>query len=389
MNSPTASTAPPRVTILVANTGGGHYSVARGLAEAFEGLAHVTFLNLLDDHAPFPWNRCAATYGPLVNQYRWFWRVLYWYGTSRKRVTLSERLAYPLVRRQVGPPLFATCPDVVISAHPLEVAIPLRLLRSSGSRAPFVTIAADPVSPPLAWFCPDVDLCVVATEPARAVALEAGMDAAKVQVIGLPVRREFASVRGRSKPAARARLGLRADLPLIMLSGGGAGIGRLAELARAITMQLAASATPAQMAVITGHNATLRQSLEGEQWPIPVRILGFIKEMADWLAAVDLLITKAGPTTLAEAACVGVPAIITDFVPGQETGNVAWIERHGAGIFEPEPFRVARLVSEWLLPGNPSLAEMSVRAANIAQPHAAAQIVRATLSLLEPPVTKL
>ena len=39
--------------------------------------------------------------------------------------------------------------------------------------------------------------------------------------------------------------------------------------------------------------------------------LGFVTQMADYMAASDILITKAGPGTIAEAAALGLPVMIT------------------------------------------------------------------------------
>lgn len=372
----------PRVAILTGNMGGGHRSCARSLAEAFEGLAQVIPLYLIDDYAPFPFNAMSATYAPWVNYAPWLWRLAYRFGASRERVEWAELATYPFVRRQIAPPLVTTWPDLVISVHPLQINLPLRVLRSAGNRAPFISVVTDPVTPPVAWFCPDVDLCVVATEPARQAALANGLEPSKVKVIGLPIRRAFAEICGRSRPDARAGLGLRADLPLVLLTGGGAGIGKLLSTAKAITGRLAREETPAQMAIIAGNNDVLLRRLRSESWPIPVTVLGFVEDMASWLAATDLLITKAGPTTLAEAACAGVPVLITGFVPGQENGNVTWIEQHNAGEFVPEIAQAARLVGEWLRPGNPQLEEMAIRARAIAQPEAASRIVEAALHFL-------
>lgn len=367
---------------MVANTGAGHRSAARSLAEALRGLAHVTMLNLLDDYAPFPWNTMSTAYGPWVNYTPWFWRLLYQFGASQDRITFLERVNYRFVYRYVAPPLLAAEPDLVFTVHPLQITIPLRILRSAGRQTLFVTVVTDPVSPPLAWFRPDVDLCVVATPPAQEVALASGLDPGKVRVLGLPVRRAFGAAADRPKPEARARLGLHPHRPLVLLAGGGAGIGRLFVQAKAIAGQLAADGVPAQLAIVSGRNEPLRRRLNAQAWPIPVTVLGFVEEMADWLAAADVLITKAGPGTLAEAACVGVPVIIIGFVPGQETGNVAWFTQHRAGVYEPNPARAAALVAAWLKPGNPALGEMAMRTRAMAQPEASAQIVEAALGLL-------
>ncbi len=228
----------PRVCILLANSGGGHRSVALSLAEALDGRAAVTLLNLLDEYAPFPWNRLSTIYGPWTDHAPALWRLAYRFGGSRRRVALSERAAGLWVRSHIMGPLLENAGDVVISVHPIQTGVPWRILRDAGSRAVFVTMVTDPIAPPLPWFCPHVDLCLVATEPARRAAEQAGMPPHKLHVVGLPVRQSFAVAGAMPKPDARRRLGLPPDMPLILLAGGGAGIGRLLELVRALVTEL-------------------------------------------------------------------------------------------------------------------------------------------------------
>ena len=44
--------------------------------------------------------------------------------------------------------------------------------------------------------------------------------------------------------------------------------------------------------------------------------------MPEYMVAADVLVSKAGPGTIAEAASVGLPVMMTSFLPGQEAGNV-------------------------------------------------------------------
>ncbi|MGQ9768852.1 MAG: glycosyltransferase, partial [Anaerolineae bacterium] len=116
--------------------------------------------------------------------------------------------------------------------------------------------------------------------------------------------------------------------------------------------------------------------------PMPVQVLGFVSNMAEWMAAADLMVSKAGPGTLAEAACLGLPTLISEFIPGQETGNVEWFEQHGAAIYEPHPEKLAHYADELLRPGNPLLPQMAKRARDLGRPHAAAEIAEVALSLV-------
>ena len=49
------------------------------------------------------------------------------------------------------------------------------------------------------------------------------------------------------------------------------------------------------------------------------------------MAATDIVMGKAGPNVLFEAGVLGKPFIATTYIPGQEKGNLEFIERHGLG----------------------------------------------------------
>ncbi|HEX9117838.1 MAG TPA: hypothetical protein VGA61_17350, partial [Anaerolineae bacterium] len=251
----------PRVAILMADAGGGHRSAARSLAEALEGQAQVNILNLLDESTPFPFNRFSSSYGPWVNYAPGLYSFVYRATEARKPVVLGEHSAYPFVRRRLADALLAARPDIVISVHPLLTGVPLRVLREAGNPAPFVTVVTDPVTAHPAWFCPEVDLCVVATTQARDRAIASGFDPGRVRIIGLPVRRAFSTPRRQPKAVQRAALGLDPDRPLILMTGGGAGIGKVTPMARAVARRLGRANLPVQMAIIAGRNAELLRQL--------------------------------------------------------------------------------------------------------------------------------
>ena len=86
--------------------------------------------------------------------------------------------------------------------------------------------------------------------------------------------------------------------------------------------------------VVTGRNAALRQKL-GElapSLPTPMTILGYCNNVPELMRASDLLVTKAGPGTIAEASVAEVPVVVYDFVPGQERGNIEYVRTNGIGV---------------------------------------------------------
>jgi 1,2-diacylglycerol 3-beta-galactosyltransferase len=74
---------------------------------------------------------------------------------------------------------------------------------------------------------------------------------------------------------------------------------------------------------------------------------------------------------------------LSGFVPGQETGNVRFVEDNRVGVYRSDPRQIAAVVDDWLEPANPSLGAMRTRALMLARPQAALQIAQALSRLIE------
>ncbi|CAN0380876.1 unnamed protein product [Laminaria digitata] len=71
--------------------------------------------------------------------------------------------------------------------------------------------------------------------------------------------------------------------------------------------------------------------------------------MDEWMGAIDCIVTKAGPGTIAEATTRGLPPImLSAFLPGQEEGNVPYVIEGEYGAFSKNPANIADTISECL-----------------------------------------
>ena len=91
------------------------------------------------------------------------------------------------------------------------------------------------------------------------------------------------------------------------------------------------------------------------------------------MVAASLVVTKAGPGTIAEAAAVGLPVLLTSYLPGQEAGNVDVVLEEGFGDFSKDPKTIAELTSAWLRDDD-LMISMSKCAEKCARPDAAKDI---------------
>jgi 1,2-diacylglycerol 3-beta-galactosyltransferase len=145
------------------------------------------------------------------------------------------------------------------------------------------------------------------------------------------VTREFwgGPLRPDERAVLRRSLGLSENEFLVLLTGGGEGSGGLARRAAAILRWFA----DVDVVAVCGRNTRLRRRLDrlAARSRGRLTVTGFTGNMADLLRCCDLVVTKAGPGTIAEAACCGAPMLLTSHVPGQETGNTDLVAQAAAG----------------------------------------------------------
>jgi 1,2-diacylglycerol 3-beta-galactosyltransferase len=375
---------PKQVVFLMSDTGGGHRASANALVEALRALhgdaVRCQVVDLLTGYGRWPLSRAPDYYQPLVDRRLWLWRALWSVGEHDWLWRGVARVAR--VWQAGGLQRFADdCPaDLYISVHPLLNHVPRRALSRRYPRARFATVVTDLASAARLWYDPGVDLLSASCPAVQRAALAAGVPAERVRLFGLPIRLPFSQPQLDPAQARRA-LGLE-QRPTVLLLGGGAGMGALEQIAHALTPVL--SSRGAQLAVICGRNEALRARLDGANWPMPTRIAGYVDDMPVWMAAASVLVTKAGPGTIAEALACGLPMVLSSYVPGQEFDNVRCVEENAVGVYRSDPQQIARVVNNWLEPANPVLATMRARALALARPTAALEIARALSQLIWP-----
>lgn len=210
----------------------------------------------------------------------------------------------------------------------------------------------------------------------------------KAVVTGYPVRQEILALAGQ-RPLAREQLGLAADSLVLLVFGGSRG-------ARSINQALAA-ALPAllphcQVVHISG--ALDWPAVEAQAASLPAELqpryhaYAYLHdEMPLALAAADLVVARAGASTLGEFPALGLPSILAPYpYSGQHQDvNASYLAARGAAIKLADAELSAQLAPTVLrLLGDPAaLAAMSQAARALAQPGAAEAIARELLQLAQ------
>jgi len=259
-----------------------------------------------------------------------------------------------------------------------------------------------------------------------------------IVMTGLPIRHGFAvqaeklggdrtSDRGMEyQKSIREELGIAPEKQMVLVMGGGEGVGSLSDIVNNLYAELSSKGVDATVCVVCGRNEKLQTELltrnfdavtkeiqdkaerkrkgirgflgkakkrnriaarqakeaeaSGETSPqiqkgkVDVMPLGFLTNIPEYMVAADVLVSKAGPGTIAEAAAIGLPVMMTSFLPGQEAGNVDVVLESRFGEYHNRPSMIGETVTSWLQ-DQPLLQTMSQAAMVAGNPYAADEIV--------------
>jgi 1,2-diacylglycerol 3-beta-galactosyltransferase len=322
-----------RALFLISDTGGGHRSAANAITAALDEIkVPHPFEHRVEDvaaHCAFPLTQLGLGYSMALRYAPPVYGALYYATNGRRRYKALIRFCEPLYRERLRDLFISYQPDVIISVHPLLNHAALRARADAHmEHIPIVTVITDLGKVHESWLMADADAVVV---PAREVyqrALSRGVSPARLRLLGHPIHPKFDDVTG-TPAELRAALGLPVDKLIVMLMAGGEGGGKLLST----TLALARARLPVHLVVVCGRNEHLEQKLQemAPSLPTPMHVLGFTDKIPEYFRAVDLLVTKAGPGTLAEANAAQLPVVVYDYVPGQERGNVDFVRNNGLG----------------------------------------------------------
>jgi hypothetical protein len=198
---------------------------------------------------------------------------------------------------------------------------------------PFVTLITDLADfPPHFWIEPIKDQYIIAgTERAAQQALALNHDDAHVlRTSGMILRPEFYAPENSDPVALRKELGLRPDLTTAIVLFGGHGSKVMYDIAD----RLDAAQAPLQLILICGRNEELAGKFKARTWRMPVKVIGFTKEIHKLMRAADFLIGKPGPGSIAEAMVRKLPVLIecNSWTLPQERYNAEWVMEKRVGI---------------------------------------------------------
>lgn len=189
---------------------------------------------------------------------------------------------------------------------------------------------------------------------------------------GNPVRTEIANI---AQPAQR--LAHRKGPLRLLIVGGSLGAKVLNEAVPQAVALIAPDLRP-QITHQAGRQNLASLEAQYRDRAIDAQLVEFIEDMAAAYEAADLVVCRAGATTIAELAAVGAASILIPFphaVDDHQTANARFLADQGAALLLPQPELTPRALADLLLDlTRERVLEMARKARALGKPDAATAV---------------
>jgi processive 1,2-diacylglycerol beta-glucosyltransferase len=369
----------PLILILSTSGGAGHKRAADALLQA----ARCSGLPLRAEHydcldfTSRTFKRIySQSYLAMVNYIPTFWGYMYSKSernphTKKGLLAIFDHFNY----QHYIQALLRLNPDAILCTHFLPFISISERARRSLITAPFFAATTDFDIHQL-WVDAIVSRYYVFQDES-AWQLEAkGIPRERISVMGIPIGQEFTTIC--EHRLARQRLELPTNRFTVLLLSGGFGVGHVKEITRSVSQVLGSYSRQAfNLIVVCGKNEALRSGLEHSGFPpnVHASVFGFVNNIHELMDASDILISKSGGLTSAEAMAKHLPMIIVDPIPGQESRNASMIVERGAGLLALDyhnlQYKLKKVIED------PSLLHnLRDSAEALSKPRAAAEIIQ-------------
>jgi len=253
-------------------------------------------------------------------------------------------------------------PDVIISTHFLPSDIAAFLKREKRIKSKLVTIITDFGVHPY-WIADSTDLYIAASDFTKDRLMQEGVNKDIIKVFGLPYCTKFSVIFDRV--ALGKKIGIDPNVFTILLMTGSFGIGPLEKIAELLCKEY-------QVIVVCASNEKLYHKMLRRNLP-NVKVFGYVDNTEELMAVSDIIITKAGGSTIAEVINMELIPIFISVIPGQEEGNVEALAEFGIGMTPSHIRQIKYIVSD--LKNNPlKIEEIKERIRKVKKPFTCQEI---------------
>ncbi|HMR55127.1 MAG TPA: glycosyltransferase [Candidatus Doudnabacteria bacterium] len=327
-----------KILILYTSVGLGHKFIAENIGYYLKQAGHDVMLHDILEIQDGTMVKFGTWIHSFINRrIPSFWRWMYF---SNLLNTVMSPLRLPLARTN-SENLFSIVkqfsPDCILSTQTTASAATASLIRQKKFNGKFI-IAFSDYHLHKFWLYDEADLYLANTEQQKQEMISLGVSDNKIIVCGITLQPKSKV----NSDQLREEIGIASDKKIVVFGSGSLGIGFDYNLLKNFLAEITNKDSNIVVVVLCGKNESLKAALQDENLS-NVLPLGFFQNPSRLYQVAELLVTKPGGLTIAEALQSGVKILITHTLPGQEEPNYEYLVSRNLVFSKPNPLSAKNL----------------------------------------------
>lgn len=350
----------------------GHFQAAKAIEKALlkvDDKAKIKMINAFDYTNPILGRIITKTYLHVIRNRPEIWANVYDNPGVLEKIRKAREFLHTYNRRKIKTLIEDFAPDTIYCTQAFPCGMVADYKKTFGKSITLVAVLTDH-APHSYWIFDEVDIFVTPSRETARILEEKGVPPRKIRVYGIPVNPVFGEKL--DKESIRSEYGISPDRRTILIMGGSQGLGAVENAVRSI---LGDRTHNYQIMVVTGINKKLYNRL---QRMVPgtnssIKLFSYVEHIDKLMAISDIIITKAGGITTAEALAKGLPILVVNPIPGQERMNTDHLVSEGAAIEAKDHRDIYRVITD-IFESKDTLARMRDNSKRLAMPDSALKI---------------
>ncbi len=356
-----------KILVIHATAGAGHKKAAEAIFHGLQaqGGFDARLVDALDHTNPFFKITYPGFYSLIVTRLSWAWGFLFalldipW---MQPLVHMARRLYNGFNAQALQKFLIEEKFDAVITTQFLSAEVSAYLKRTGKIKSKIICVVTD-FDVHRIWVNKGIDVYTGACEYTKNKLISLGVAPEKVFTTGIPTDAKFALQPDTT--ALKRKLGIQDGILTVLIATGSFGMGPIEEL-----MQLLENY---QLLIVCGHNKELYERLKPKA-DKNAHVLGLVNNMDELMSVSDVMVTKPGGLSIAEALVKKLPMIFFSAIPGQETNNIKVLSSYEVCQGQSSLPQISETIHAWS--SNPkNLDVLRLRLSELSKPNAVADII--------------
>jgi processive 1,2-diacylglycerol beta-glucosyltransferase len=364
-----------RVLIFYIQPKSGHFSAAKAIETAFKRNHPDVYVKTLDFMRyvnPVIAQLLLKTYINVIKRSPDTWDYLYDNPKVFEKTKKLRNLIIKINLTRIRKIITKIKPNIILCTQ----AIPCNALAYYKEQKPInfklISVITD-FSTHSYWLNDKVNYYIIPSEREKWRLMSKNIDKEKIKVLGIPLDAKFNKTLSKEKLKHKFKLDL--NLPTILIMGGTQGLGKIKQIVNKITK----IHIPFQLLIVAGTNKRLLKKITNKlnkgEYLKNIKIFSHINYVDELMEISDLIITKPGGITSAEALAKNTPMLIINPIPGQESKNCDYLTGEKAAVTANNEDELIEILTE-LLQNPEQLNELSFQTQRIKKPTSSEDIAK-------------